>query len=754
MFALLWLLVSVAAGQELTRPRLPAEGDAPRSAVSSRRPRIGLALGGGGARGVAHVGVLKALEELGIRVDYIAGTSMGAVVGGLYASGMSADEVERVFLTADWRYLLSDAPPRESQSMRSRQRDFDLNQNLQLGISRQGEVQLPAGLIAGRKLLVNLREFTLPVRNIENFNRLPIPFRAIATDLETGEKVVLDRGDLAEAMRASMAVPGVFTPYRIGDRLLVDGGLASNLPIETVRAMGADVVIAVDVRPDLLKEKDLTSAIAVTNQMLDILLLRETEAQVRKLGGRDVYIRLPLPGASSAGFLTSAENIPAGYQETMRPRRRAAGAGRQRRLRPPAGPPPARGAAAARREWSLPSCRWTRLPAWCGAICREKIPFRAGERLEFSALDRYLVGLEGMRGYEVVDFRIVEEDGAAGLLLKTRKKSGSPNYLHLGAELAYGTPSNATGNLLFSWRMTELNRLGAEWETFVSLGDFTRVLSEWYQPVTPGRHFFLAPMLRYAGQRIDAEDADGERRRFSLQTFTIGLDAGVRLGQIGELRLGYEFGGSRISRTLGLEPELIGTARRGELHASLALDTLDRAGFSREGWFARADLNVSDPAFGARDTYGRLALEVFKPLTFGKNTLVPRVTAGLRLGGNELPYYDRFPLGGFLNLSGFTRADLYDQNALLAELIYYRQIAALPPGFGGGLYGGFSVEAGNVWRRLRDVHPGDVIYGGSVFLGADTLLGPLYLGVGAAESGSATIYLQLSPAFGRGRLER
>lgn len=737
-------LARPARAQEFTRP---SGAPAPEG-----RPKIGLVLSGGGARGVAHVGVLKALEELRIPIDCIAGASMGSIVGGLYASGMSPAQIEAVFQHADWRYLLSDSPPRESQPLRSRQRDFDLNQNASIGISASGQPQLPAGLVAGRKLLVNLRELTLPVRAVADFNRLPIPFRAVATDLETGEKVTLDHGSLAEAMRASMAVPGIFTPYRLDGHLLVDGGVSSNLPVETVKAMGADVIIAVDLRADLLTERDLGSALAVTNQMLDIYLKSQTDQQVRRLGPRDILVPLKLPGVSSAGFLASAGNVPAGYAGAMLQ------AGRLRALSQSA--PQFDAFLARQRLARTPTgveLTFVTVDAPAGSVrqdLKKSIPFKEGRRLEISDLQKHLVGLEGLRGYEVTDFEIVEDQGRYGLHLKARQQALGPNFLHIGADFAYGSPGPADANLLVDWRMTELNRLGGEWETLLSVGDLTRVRSEFYQPLEPGRRLFVAPSLLYSSDLVDARDAEGERRRFRLQDATATLDAGVRLGQSGELRVGYLFGLADISRTINVPPEADSATRRGEAHAILAFDTLNRTGFPTAGWFGNARLDVSREEFGAEDTYSRGQMELFAPLTFGENTVVPRVTGGVRLGGQQLPYYDRFSLGGFLNLSGITRNDLYDQNFGLAEVIYYRQIALMPPGLGSGIYGGASLEAGNVWSRPGDIFKGNLTLGGSIFLGADTLLGPITLGVGAAEGGNTAVYLQLGPAFGRGRLER
>ncbi|MEO6970774.1 MAG: patatin-like phospholipase family protein [Chthoniobacterales bacterium] len=721
------------------------------AATAQDRPKIGLALGGGGARGVAHIGVLKALEELGIPIDYIAGTSMGAVVGGLYASGMSPEEIESHFTEADWRYLLSKGSPREDEAFRSKQRDFELGQNSAFGLSTDLKVQLPEGLLGGRNLLVNLRELTLPVRGIHDFNRLPIPFRAVATDIETGDKVVLDHGDLAEAMRASMAVPGVFAPYRIGGRTLVDGGLTSNLPIDTVRAMGADIVIAVDVSPELLKAEKLDSALLVGNQMLDIMIGQNRAAQLRHLTGRDVHLWLKLPGVSSADFADSPQTVKKGYDGTIEDaaslRRLSASPevfsrylARQRRTRPAA-----------------PQLSFVEVAGASGPVrqeLRESIPFRPGEHIEFSDLEKHLQQIKGMRDLEVADFRVVERDGAYGLHLETREKSRGPNFLSLGADFAYGTPSTADANVLLDWRMTRLNSLGAEWETILRVGDRTNVFSEWYQPIEPSRSVFLAPSVRYASELIDALDATDARHRFRLQSVEGQLDAGIRLGTSAEMRLGYAHGLSDISDTLSLPRAASGSSERGVLRASATFDTLDRVTFPRSGWFARLEGEVSDESLGGQDNYSRVQGELYKPITFGKNTIVPRVTAGIRTTGGTLPYYDRFALGGFLNLSGYTYADLYDQNAALAELIYYRELGKLPSIFGEGIFGGASFEAGNVWANPGDIRLRDTIISGSLFLGADTVIGSLSLGVGVSDNGHSAIYLQLGPVLGRGRIDR
>ncbi len=719
--------------------------------LGNERPKVGLALGGGGARGLAHIGVLEALEKLGIPIDYIAGTSMGAVVGGLYASGMSPQEIETHFREADWRYLLSDATPREGETFRSKQRDFDLDQDIELGLSRGGAVQLPEGLVAGRKLLVNLRELTLPVGGVQSFDRLPIPFRAIATNIETGEKAVLDHGDLAEAMRASMAVPGIFSPYRFEGMVLVDGGLTSNLPIETVRAMGADIVIAVDVSPVLLKADKLDSVLSVTNQMLDIMIGQNRTAQLGQLKPQDIHIRLEMPEASSADFVHSPRNIADGYAGAM---------AKRNALQVLAVEPASFSGYLARQRLTRPEraqISFVEVKGTSGVKreeLRDTIPFLPGEQLEFSELEKHLIQFEGMRDFEVADFRVVEREGKYGLLLETRRKSRGPNFLSFGADFAYSTPGEADANILLDWRMTELNSLGAEWETLLRIGDLTNLLSEWYQPLEPSRRLFLAPSVHFGSDLIDALDAGDERRRFRLQALEGELDVGLRLGRSAEVRLGYTHGLSDIGDTLNLPRSVSGTTERGFLRASATLDTLDRATFPRSGWFARLEAEVSERSLGGEDNYSRVQGEIYRPVSFGKNTLLPRATVGLRTSGGTLPYYDRFALGGFLNLSGYTRAELYDQNEALVELVYYRELGKLPPVLGGGIFGGASLEAGNVWANPGDIDLRDSIIGGSLFLGADTIIGSLSLGIGAASSGQSAVYLQLGPVLGRGRLKR
>src|SRR5688572_1747521 len=289
----------------------PAQESAPQPATS--RPRIGLVLSGGGARGAAHIGVLKVLEENRVPVDAIAGTSMGAVVGGLYASGLSAKDIERVMTSVDWQDAFLDRPPRTDLNFRRKLEDQNFLVKFPLGL-KGGKFRLPRGLVQGQKLTQILRGLTLPVAQIQHFDDLAIPFRAVATDIVTGDRVVLDHGDLTTAMRASLSAPGVFSPVDNEGRMLVDGGLSSNLPIDVAREMGVDILIVVDCGFPLLERGKLVSVATVSNQMLAILIRHNTAEQRKTLKATDLVIDPALGDFSSLDFNQHAKAMRIGEQ--------------------------------------------------------------------------------------------------------------------------------------------------------------------------------------------------------------------------------------------------------------------------------------------------------------------------------------------------------------------------------------------------------------------------------------------------------
>jgi NTE family protein len=287
----------------------------PRSAYAddseTSRPKIGLVLAGGGARGASHVGVLKVLERERIPIDYIAGTSMGSIVGGMYAAGMPPEEIERQLAAVDWDDVFHDKVDRRDRSYRRKTDDRLWLYGIKPGYS-DGRIKLPPGLVQGQKIGLLLTSLTLPVAEIESFDDLPIPFRAIAADIQTGEKVVLDSGNLAKAIRASMAVPAALSPVPWDGRRLVDGGIASNLPVQTVKEMGADIIIAIDLGEPLSEHELGESLLSIVDQLTAMLVRDNVERELAMLTDDDVLILPDLGDITSAQFERVAEAIPTG----------------------------------------------------------------------------------------------------------------------------------------------------------------------------------------------------------------------------------------------------------------------------------------------------------------------------------------------------------------------------------------------------------------------------------------------------------
>ena len=304
---------SVLAMLVIRWPALAAE--APAIAAPAGAPTIGLALSGGGARGIAHVGVLKVLDELRVPIHCVTGTSMGAIVGATFASGRTPEEMERLVLDVDWDEIFRDQPPRDEIAVRRKMDDYRNLFAPEFGV-KEGGLALPKGVLAGVSIESFFRRLSAPALGVSDFNKLPIPFRAVAADIETGQAVVLDHGNLSQAMRASMSVPGAMSPVEIDGRLLVDGFIADNLPIDQARKLCADVIIAVDISTPPLTRSQLTSALSVVGQLANFLGKENVDKQLKSLTDKDVLIRPDLDGISPGRFSRSADAIKAGEQAT------------------------------------------------------------------------------------------------------------------------------------------------------------------------------------------------------------------------------------------------------------------------------------------------------------------------------------------------------------------------------------------------------------------------------------------------------
>ncbi|PZN28315.1 MAG: hypothetical protein DIU71_16190, partial [Proteobacteria bacterium] len=505
------------------------------AAEAAERPRIGLVLSGGGARGAAHVGVLKVLEEMRVPIDAIAGTSMGAVVGGLYASGLSAAQIEELMSSVNWQDAFRDRPPRAELNYRRKQDDRNFLVRYALGVRRDGFV-LPRGLVQGQKLEQLLRSATLPVMDVEDFDDLPIPFRAIATDLETGEPVVMSRGDLVVAMRASMSAPPVFAPTPYDGRLLIDGGLVENLPVETAQQMGVDILIAVDVSFPLYARDQLVSPIEVTNQAFAIMIRGRTLEQRRKLGPADVLIEPPLGRLTAVDFARVPQALEAGEEGAYAVSAQLATLSLDQT---------AYDAYLARREARAversPLIEFVRVDAASSEYERlvtAKMRDLIDMPLDEEVIGRKLSELYALDLFESIDYRLVTEEGRSGLELHLRRKSWGPNYIRVGLNLEDDFEGNSRYNAALRFISTEINDLGGEWLTDLQIGDNPRLFSEFYQPLSLSHRYFVAPKLEFEEHSVFLREEEDRIAEYRVREYEAGLDIGREISDWGEVRLG------------------------------------------------------------------------------------------------------------------------------------------------------------------------------------------------------------------------
>jgi NTE family protein len=713
---------------------------------AAERPKIGLALSGGGARGAAHVGVLKLIEELGIPVDYVAGTSMGSIVGGLYAMGLSPDEIEQTIEEIDWDGIFQDEAEREERRIRRKLEDRNYLVKARPGVQeRERKVNLVPALIQGQKLELALRQYSLPASRIRDFDDLRIPFRAVATDVVTGEAVILGEGDLATAMRASMAVPAVFAPVEIGDRLLVDGGLAMNMPVSVVRQMGADIVIAVDVGGPRREREEISNVLTMLDQIASLVTWRNTQEEIATLGRRDLLITPALGHevlASDFGKMLQAIAIGERAAEDARPElaRLALPGAQYAAYRERHRPVP----------YTRPTIRAVRIEnqsRLSDRVISERLEVKPGDRLDPAVLERQLARIYDQDNFESVRYHLEDQtESEATLVVTAREKSWGTSSLQGGLEFSSTTGGDSRFNIGLAYTMAPLNALNGEWRTQIQLGEEPGLYTALYQPIDPLEKWYVMAGLGYLNDNLVLFNPEAYSKpiaEYQLRRAGGSLEFGRNLDTWGRLGLRYSRFDGRAEQRIGATPYPDYDFDAGELSLRFSLDELDSLTFPRNGWSLDAQVLTSRGELGASHDYDQGSLSWLHARSWGRNSLLTGMTLAGSFGG-EAPPQSYYRLGGFLNLSGFNQNELSGANLGMARAIYLRDL-------GTGLvktYAGGSLEVGNVWDERRDIDWDSLRVGGSLFVGADTFIGPLYLGYGQADGGNNALYLFLGRPWG------
>jgi NTE family protein len=723
---------------------LAAEDSSTEQRQPPHRPRIGLVLGGGGARGSAHIGVLKVLEELHVPVDYVVGTSMGSIVGGAYAAGKTPAEMENKLRAADWKRLLSDRLRREDRSIYEKDLERQNIWGLEIGY-RDGKLLLPRGAVIGSQIelffggLVDLYH--------GSFDDLVIPFRAVATDIATGEMVVIDQGSLVGAMRGSMSVPGVFSPYLLNDRLLVDGMLVANVPVDVVRKMGAEVVIAVNVGSKLAPREQIRDALSVTGQMVSILTEQNVKASLKQLGPDDVLIdvQAELGDFSAGDFPHTVDTIPLGEVAARKVADRL-----KRYSVTPDQYQALRSQQLARyrvtkedkRRLDTADLKYVNPKSVEATVGAEPGGALTENRADLDAGLRRLAATED---FEKVDYRFEDVNGQRVLVLKPVEKDWGPNYLRFGLDLSTDFKGQSAFDVLINHRMTWLNSRGLEWRNTVSLGRTTGITSELYQPIDYQRRFFVAPNLEAMRQRNDLFLDETAVSTYLVQRLLFGLDAGMNFGTTAQARVGYVAGKEKAVPEIALPVFQPIDQKIGALRASAVYDSFDNWAFPHQGWQAMGGVLYARDGLGSDEDWERAELKLDKALSFGPHRLQLGIAGGSSLN-SDLPAFEAFPLGGFLRLSGYGYQQFIGQKYAFGRAIYTYSFGQSQLS-DSAIYLGGSLEAGNVYERINGPSSTGLKPGASLFIAADTAIGPAYFAVGAGEHGNYAVYIYLGKPY-------
>lgn len=723
------LIACFAAALLNLAPPAPAQ-----AATQAERPRVGLVLGGGGARGAAHIGVLEALERHRVRIDCVAATSMGALVAGAWAAGVSPADMRAAMQGAQWNDMFQDNPGYTELNLRYKRLLERYVPGSEAGLDAAG-VTYPPGAVAGQKIKLFINQLVRADRIEPDLGALALPVAILATDIGSGERVVFHTGSLTQAMRASMAVPGLLAPAEVDGRKLVDGGLVDNLPIDEVRALcQPDVVIAVNVGSPLLPAADVDSLLTVSAQMVALLTEQNVQLSLKALRPGDIYIRPALDGIRAGDFGRHADAARSGQAaaEAVAPALQALALDEDRwahwllALRGVDRVPP-----------RVDEIRIEGLTLADTAVVRRHVGQRTGQPLETGRLNRDLLRVYGDGWYQSVDYNLLTTRERNVLRIAPVEKSWGPDYLRLAVNLDSTLSEGSTYSLRAAVQRTWINRLGGELLFSAEIGSRSALEFEWHQPLDAAQGWFGEVDLGTGWSFRDLYD-DGQRiSRFQIFQSSAEFALGRNLGLLGELRAGWRETVTRAALETG---QLIFPAHAqyfGGATLSLELDQMNRLYFPTDGWAAQLRYFHS-----RRGDYARLGAELRGAFSLGDWVLGARAhytgsTRGL------LPPAEAGSLGGFLNLSGFARGQLVADRLAYGHLRAERIVGRAPLGLRGDLRLGLALEVARVSRPFTETRLTGLLDSATLYFGGETPFGPVYLGFGHSTSGSTNAYLFL-----------
>jgi NTE family protein len=702
------------------------------------RARIGVALEGGGALGLAHIGVLQWFEDHHIPIDYIAGTSMGGLVGGLYATGKASKELQEIVEQQNWDIIIGGKTPYPDLSFRRKEDNRDYPTLIQIGL--KNGFSLPAGLNAGHQISLLIDRETLPYANLKSFDDLPTPYRCVATDLVSGKEVIFKDGSLPQAMRATISIPGLFNPVRRDNQVLVDGGLVGNLPTDVVRNMGAEVVIAIHLEVSPAKPEEIQSFFGVLGRSVDVIV-RENE--IRGLSKADLVVNVDLHEYSSLEYQKSQAIIAVGRQATE---------AKARVLEPFAlndqDWQAYQQARDGRRRSAIPTPQFIRVEGTNSDAAKHIENFLRpllGKPLDTHALDGLLTRLTGVGKFDSIGYSEINDGTRTGLLIQAHEKSYAPPLLQFASEV----DGSETADVSFTQaaRLTLMDVAGyrSEWRTDLLFGNTYGISSELYKPLTSFSNFFIAPRISENYTQFKIYRRYDPLVDYGRNVANIGVDLGYEFNRFSEIRFGYEVGALDERLRLGVAQFPSVSGRIGDAKLHFLVDHGDDPIVPRRGYTAEATFRWYDTSPGAPQGFPTMEGQVqfFQPISAPASIFVT-AQGGTTFSSREVGPIPQFFLGGPLRLAAYGTNELFGNQYYLFRMGYLHDLFTLPPFFGKKIYAIGSYEFAKMYGfQAQSGFPNDV----NVGVLAETAFGPLVIGGSYGDSGHRKLYFQLGRVF-------
>lgn len=689
------------------------------TSAGKEHPAIGLVLEGGGALGLAHIGVIQWLEEHHIPVSYVAGTSMGGLVGGVYATGRSAAEVREVVQTINWDEVLKGQTPFPYLAFRRKQDIREYPSSLEFGL-RKG-VQFPAGFNSGQQVSLILDRIALPYSELQSFDDLPIPFACVATDLQSGKAHVFRNGPLSLALRSTMSLPGIFTPVRSGSHIYADGGLLNNLPVNVAKEMGADVVLAVHLDSSSFDPEKPLSSFAVLSRSISVMI---DANQLQSMEQADLLVTVPLQKYSSMDYNQADALIKAGYEAAAA----KASVLSAFSVDEDTWKQYLAGRSARRRTTPIP--QFVEVKDAAPQVARgieQDMSGVVGGSIDTTKLNHDILALSGTGRFLNVTYSMVERNGQQGLQIQAAPKPYAPPTVR-PLILIDGSDYN---NVLFSIgaRITFLDFGGfrSELRNDVILGSQDGIDSEYYRPFKPTSNWFVAPRVGLYSSDYNIYSENSLVASYRRREVGGGLDVGYEFGRTGEMRFGYEGGDEQLSRQIGnpVLPTVSGAT--GNVRLQYLLDTLDEPVIPRAG----QSLKVYAKWFNANPgaPQGFPLSEIQSQNFFRLNT--PSSVYLNAYGGTSFGYdagIPAFSLGGTQRLFAWGTNELLTNQYFLFQLGYIRQLVKLPPLLGDTLDFIGMYELGKTYQLPNGPRPPGLPNDVVGALVVNTIFGPVEVG--------------------------